>query len=284
VRRLALLFGVLVLGLVVACGGGDDDDSNGDGGTPTATESSSSSSSGGGGSDDRGGSSGGGADSDFCSPDDADAIFGSLDFANVTDMESQFSDLGDALDEWADRAPGEIEDDVELMVDTIRGLIELLEEYDYDFLAIGLSASDDPRFLALESDEFTAASERVSEFCGYDFDAPSSGSSSSDGGGSSGGGGFAGAVELPEDFPEGLIPPDAELEFVADLGFGLTVQYTSTATVSEITDYYTDAMGDPLFAAADSASWFATEGGTATTVTVSIVDGDLQVVIVIQSE
>jgi hypothetical protein len=287
VRRFALLVGILVLGLVVACGGGDGDDSNGESGTPSSGDGSSSSSSDGGSSSSGGG---GGSDSDFCSPDDFDAIYGSLDFTDFSDLESQFSQLGDALEEWADRAPGEIEDDVEVMVDALRGLIELFEEYDYDFLAIGLGASEDPRFLALESDEFTAASERVSEFCGYDFEVPSGGLSdggtSSDGGGSTGGGGggFSGAVGLPDDFPEELTPPDSEVTFAGNLGFGDTVSFSSTATIAEIVEYYTDALGDPTASDSESALWSVIGSETLTTVAVTGTDGDLEVVVLIASQ
>ena len=233
----------------------------------------------------------GGADSSFCSPSSADVIFGNLNFAtNLGNLEQQFTLMNDALDEWADRAPGEIDDDVDIVVDTIRGLTELFEDYDYNFIAIGRDAGDDPRFVALDSDEFAAAADRISEFCDFDVDLPSSGGSG--GGGStapagdsdSGGGGGFTAGQLPDDFPEELVPPDSEFGFVARITITLTVEFTSTATIGEIVAFYEEALGSPTVVTNESALWSIVEEDKFTTVNVTGTDGDLEIVVALVGE
>lgn len=294
-RRLAFIFAVFALGLVIACGGGDDDDGDdGDGGNgggnnePTASASPSDS-----GNDDdnnsdddrddddrdndddRGSS---GADSDFCSPDRADAIFNGLDVASLDlgNLQEQFEQMDDFLEDWADSAPGEIRDDVNTLVGGMRGLIEVLEENDYNFLAVGTNAANDPRFLALDDPEFQAASDRVAEYCGFDNTNPVT-----SGGGSTGSGGSTGgfSVDLPDDFPSELVPPNSTLGFAGDVGFGLTVEFTSDATADEMKAYYEAELGNPTFADSESILW--TSG--LRTVTISGTDGDLTIVIIILS-
>lgn len=266
-RRITLLLAVLTLGLVAACGGGDDGGSTGG--------------------PDKSGVSGGaaargsGSDSAFCSPASVDAVFDSLDFTTgLDDLEPQFRRLGDALDEWADRAPREIEDEIDVLVGALRGLIELLEEYDFNFLAIGASAENDPRFAALDSDEFQKASDRISEYCGYDIDSSSPDSALPSGGGGGAGGGFT-AAALPDDFPEELVPPDSEIGFVGRFGPGLTVEFTSTATIEEIVAFYREAIGEPSLVDDESSFWSVFEADSVITVAVTGTDGDLEVVVVV---
>lgn len=274
-RRIALLLAILTLGLVAACGSGGDDDSSA--GSPDSTSSSDSSGS--------GGAAGGGAGSAFCSPTNEDVIFGSLDFTRTfDDLEAQFGLIGDALDVWAGSAPAEIEGDVRILVDAMRALIELFEEFDFDLVAIGTAAADDSRLTTLDSDAFQAATVRISEYCGYDIATSSTGSaapSGSESGGDGGGSGFA--VALPDDFPAELVPPDSELEIVSSFGPSLTVQFSSTATIDEILAFYEDALGEPSIVSDEFALWSIFETNKITTVNVTGTDGNLEIVISIAS-
>lgn len=285
-RRLGLLIAVFALGLVIACGGGDDDggddDNGGNGGgnnEPTATASSGDSNND---NDDDGdnddgdndNNSGDGSNSDFCSADNLDSVFDSTHFTNFGDLKSEFEKLDDALDALQDNAPNDIEDDVDTVVDTLRGLIELLEENDYNFVALA-SAQDDPRLLALDSDEFNEASDRVGDYCGFDIgDSGDGGGLSVPGGGGSPGGSFS--VDLPEDFPSELVPPDSEVGAVVDAGFGLTVEFTSSSTTEEVKAYYEDELGTPTFADSESVLWT----NASQTVTITGTDGNVTVVII----
>ena len=220
-RRFMLLLTVLILVISVACSGGDDDGSDGGGGggdnggsSSGDGGSSSNNDGGGGGSNDGGGGGsndgGGGSDSNFCSPSNADAIFGAVDISASTDFEVQFTELRSVLNSWKNDAPNDIEDDVDLVVNTMTRFIDLLEENDFNFLAIGgAGIQNDPRFLALEDPAFEAATDRVSEYCGFEDDGGSF-FGGTDGGGSTGSGGSTGggfSVDLPEDFPADLVPP-----------------------------------------------------------------------------
>ena len=285
-RRLALLVAVFALGLVIACGGGDDDGGDGgDGGNgdgnnePTATAAAGDS---GGGNDDNDGdddrdndSNGGGGNDDFCSPQDVDAVFEDLDFSGLDPeaLEEQFNRLDEALDHLEDRAPNEIEDDVKTVAEGMRGLIELLEENDYNFFALATAAEDDPRFLALDDPKFQEASDRIAEYCGFDNDVPAS----SGGGSVPGGGGGAFSVDLPEDFPEDLVPPDSTIGFAGNVGFGDTVEFTSTATAEEVKSYYEGVLGDPTFADSESILW----SSATRNVTISGTDGAVTVIVIL---
>lgn len=267
-RRLLLLLGVVVLGLAIACGGGDD--------------------------------SGGGAKDKFCSPEETDAVFDELDFSGAT-AEIDYGEVKDALKDWEKSAPGEVKDDVKVLADGVRGLLELLEENEGNFLAMAMAAESDPRMLALDSAAFNAASDRLDEYCGYaigDFgdsgasdgmsggstDSGSSDSGSSDSGSSdsgSAGGGFSGAMGLPDDFPTELVPPDSELTFAGSIAGALTGEWASTMTIEEVLAYYSDEYGDPMYVDSESALWSIVDGDQLISVNVAGTDGDLTISVVI---
>ena len=279
-RRLLLLLGVLVLGLVVACGGGDDS---------------------------------GGAKDKFCSPEETDAVFDELDFSGAS-AEIDYDAVRDALKDWEKSAPGEVKDDAKVVANGIRGLLELLEENDGNFLAMAMAAESDPRMQALDSEEFNAASDRLDEYCGYsigDFGdggssgsgssgsgstgsgstgSGSTGSGSSDSGSSSGGssgsagGGFSGASGLPDDFPKELVPPKSELTFAGSIAGALTGEWTSTMTIEEVLAYYSDEFGDPMYVDSESALWSIVDGDKLISVNVSGSDGDLAIQVVILTQ
>ena len=141
---------VLVL---LASGCGDDSAATGDRfDTSAGADSDGGSDDGGGGGDSDGGSDDGGSDddpgagglgdgsnSDFCNF--SDNINSGLDDVDPLtmgpdDIESSFRQIADNIDRAAAIAPGEIRDDVQVLVDGVSGFMEVLGEYDYDMFSI----------------------------------------------------------------------------------------------------------------------------------------------------
>ena len=147
-----------------ACGGDDDDDAVGD---AVATTDASNDASNGADSeaedDDPGGNAGGSGwceqlnDTEFDTPG-----FDNLDITDPDSVENAFQEIQDLMEEAADSAPDEIEDDVEILVDQARELFDALEDADFDFTELDDSALDTP--------EADAAAERIDEYCGFDDD------------------------------------------------------------------------------------------------------------------
>jgi len=198
---------------------------------------------------------------------------------DLDNLEADVDELNKLLDRWADDAPSEIRGDVRVIVDALHGFFEILEENDFDFIAIATSASNDPRFLALDSDQFQAATDRLSEYCGYDIDPPQA--PGPDLSGRPGAPGGLPDGELPDDFPEALIPPNSEIEFAGLVGPGIGAQLTSTATFDEVIAFYEDVLGDATVTSDESTIWSIFEDGALTTVTVLGTDGDVEIGIVL---
>lgn len=288
-RKWLLVLGALAFGLVIACGGGDDSKDaatstpSGAADTVAATQSSS------------GGDAGSGAGSDFCGPEEENQIFGQFGSSGAAATAIDYDAVRNALDKWVDSAPGDYKDDAKVMRDGIRGLLELLQENDGDFMAMAMGAANDPRMLALDSDTFQAANDRISSYCGWDINLGLDGSSTGGGnGGSSGssgsgsgssGGGFTGAIGLPDGFPEELAPPDSELTFSGTIAGATTVEWSSTLTIQEVLDYYGQQLGSgPSYADAESAIWQVPTDNKLTTVSVQGTDGDLAIQITILTQ
>jgi hypothetical protein len=170
-RRIALLLLVLLSLVAGACGGGDGGDDNGDS---------------------AGSAAGGTREAGSDDADDADTDFsgeGSGDFCDkiqvLNDDESlemsgeeteeesrrKAQESLDALDDLADDAPPEIEDDVDLLVEGLRPLLEAIAE-GKDFTQ--MSEEEQAEFEALDSEEYEAAGNRVNAYvegvCGIDTD------------------------------------------------------------------------------------------------------------------
>ena len=165
-RHASIAAAALLFVVLVACGGDDDDDVGADAsGAAEGTSSPAAST----------GDSGDGPDGGFCAPESVGDIFDGLDVAALgrADLEDQADVVREALARWADSAPGEIRDDVEVLAATVSDLYELLEEHEYDFSALGPDAADDSRFVALGSARFNEAAANFERYCGFDLQRPS---------------------------------------------------------------------------------------------------------------
>jgi hypothetical protein len=88
--------------------------------------------------------------------------FDNLDIDDPESVENAFREVVGIMEEAADSAPDQIEDDVQVLVDQFREFLDQLEESDFNFSEIDQSA--------LDNSEAEAANERISEFCGFDTD------------------------------------------------------------------------------------------------------------------
>jgi hypothetical protein len=271
-RAAAVLF---LLALVAGgCGGGDESSATTTTGAPSEDATTTVADVGGGG--DTSTTVSDGVDSEFCAfvieVDRAqEGIEVSLD--PETFRESIETSV-DALQQARDLAPEEIRDDVDLVATTFAEFAELLEEYRYDFVALGAGAADDPRFLAFEEAELDAATERIGEFCGIDLgtgvDRGDAEPPDADGGEPGDGDALADA----------LTPPGVTES--AAMGSGTTL-FSSEASFQEAVDFYLDALGPALFVNEDeeSAVWSTVYEGAAVSVNVSGQGGGLEILVAI---
>jgi hypothetical protein len=276
---------LFVLALVVSsCGGGDDSEAA----TSAPPESSAPATTAPGGSDDGDGGDvtttgappttadvGDGSTTDFC------AYVGDLDESQEVIDDSFDPDTFrasieaalEALDRARDLAPAEIRNDVEVVAGTFEDFAELLEEYDYDLMAIAVGAPDDPRFLAFDGEEIVAASERIGAFCGIDLDDGAGGDEPPSGGASGDGGEAGGLVDV-------LTPPG--VTETLDMGND-TILFRSDASFGEVADFYLEAIGGALFVNDDeeSAVWRTDFEGVGITVNVSGQDGGVEILLAV---
>jgi len=91
-------------------------------------------------------------------------------------------------------------------------------------------------------------------------------------------GGFAQGA-LPEDFPETLIPPDSTIGVAGDFGVGIAVEFTSTATLNTVIEFYKDELGNPMLSSSDGTLRSDIDGTKATSVTISGSDGDVEIIV-----
>lgn len=114
--------------------------------------------------------------------------------------------------------PSELEDSYEILLEANREWLQVLEEYDWDVLAI---PEDEPRMLAMGSDEMLEAAETIIGYCGLDL-----------------------FPEEPSDpGPQGdldaLMPPGA-----GDiLSSSPILMVETSASYEELVDHYTDVLG-----------------------------------------
>ncbi len=185
-----------------------------------------------------------------------------------------------AIDDAVRLAPDEIKADVELFAEAYRGFVDLLAEYDYNFLAIGEQAQDDPRILALEDPELELAGDRIGAYCGIDELISSAPTTSAAPGG---GGGVIPGASLPEGFPDALVPPGGEVIASINAGGATSVSFEVATGGDEVIDYYSDLLGEPMQEANEpsrGALWFTTYEGASVNVVVSEVEAALTQVVV----
>lgn len=134
---------------LAGCGGGDDDggsvDTAAEGSSKTDTEFS-----------------GKGGD-DFCAlaKKFEEDFEDTGDTSTSDDAEKEFKELASAIDELADEAPGEIEDDVRTIATALEEYTDLLAKYDYDFAKI---PEDEAKDIDLQNPEVEEASNRVESY------------------------------------------------------------------------------------------------------------------------
>lgn len=162
-RKIFLAMAAVLL-LASACG----DDSSAGGGRFEAAAGGDTASSG-----DGGEAVGAGSGGDFCglSADINDGLDAVNVFGGPDSVEAAFRQIADNIDRATGQAPAELREDVQLLSEGVAGFIDVLEEYDYNFLAIPDDAvTTDPRLAAVESPEYEAASDRVNAYCGIEPD------------------------------------------------------------------------------------------------------------------
>jgi hypothetical protein len=216
---------------------------------------------------------GAGASTDFCgfiatvdaSQDDVGAGFDSATFRSG--MEESVA----GLERARDLAPREIADDVDLVLDTFLDLIALFEEYEWDIIAIGTSAGEDPRLLSFDQADFIAAVDRIGTFCGLDLTTGGEDDPAPDPIGPP-------SNDVPDDVPAALVPPGATLRI--DLGGGSFI-LTTTASFDDVVDFYKNTIGPPLFEEPSqmSAAWQAQVDGKLTTVSLVASAGAMEIAI-----
>lgn len=141
-RAAAVLALVMALG---ACGGDDDSDDSASG------------------------------PEDFCAYatqiDESDALGADLSEEAAAEdpsaLESQLADTLDAMEGLVDRAPSEIEGDLEVVQQYFQDFDSVLAKYDYDLVKLGSEGADDPDAQALftgDQSEVEAASAAVEEY------------------------------------------------------------------------------------------------------------------------
>jgi hypothetical protein len=137
----------------------------------TGDSADSGASSDGGGSDESAGAPGSG--SEFCglNADINDGLDGMNLFGGPDSVEEAFRQIAENIDQATSRAPAEIRDDVQILSEGVAGFIEVLEEYEFNFLAIPDDAvATDPRLAAVEDPAYEAAADRVNAYCGFEDD------------------------------------------------------------------------------------------------------------------
>lgn len=165
---------------------------------------------------------------------------------SAAEFEERFRANLAAIEMAADIAPSEVADDVNLFVGAFRGFVELLDEYDFNFLAMGDQALNDPRLTALDNAELEAAGDRIEAFCGFEpgeFITPGSPDDGEPGGTVEPG---VLGTELPEGFPEGLVPPNGQVVASVSIGGATSVTFDIEGVTDDVIAFYTAELGPPV--------------------------------------
>jgi len=148
-----------------ACGGDDDAATDDDSTTSDAVDDGDTADTADAGDDGDDGDNGGDSETnEWCTQmNEAEPEFDDVDITDPESVENAFGEVVDVLEEMADSAPDEIEDDVKILSDQFKAFFDQLEDADFDITQIDQTELDNP--------EADAASERIDEFCGLDPDA-----------------------------------------------------------------------------------------------------------------
>lgn len=157
-RRIVVL--LLALSLLLAACGGDDGGEDDVAARSSTTEAEESAEDGGDDAEDADAEEFSGKGSgDFCDKArDYDKKFENIG-QNSEDAEEEWNELEDAIDDLAGDAPGEIEDDVELVAKNFKEVKALYEKYDYDF-----SKVPEEEAAAIDDEGVEEANERVNAY------------------------------------------------------------------------------------------------------------------------
>ena len=192
---------------------------------------------------------------------------------NPADIEESFTSTAEAIEQSLDIAPSEVRDDVAMISEAYNGFVELLGEYDFDFLNMPEEATNDPRLTALDGDELQLAGDRIVAFCGLDPEVGDDDVSAGDGDQATG--------DLPAGFNAELVPPDGDVVVASESLSGTVVLIETQMSIDELVAFYTELLGAPLVVVDDppAASWVQQTDDGILSVNVGIEDGVTQVAI-----
>ncbi len=189
-----------------------------------------------------------GSSDDFCDSNaEIEARLDGIDFQFQDAFSSgDFSSLGAYFEEALELmrgaaigAPSEIRGDIDTLVGGFQTFVDVLDDYDYNFLEI---PEDEPRLAALDDPEFDAASDRVSAYCGIDPDSDSS----------------TDVGDTPDSDPDQT--PDPDPGDVTDDDSGVTDDDTGISD-DEITDIVAQALAESFGIELDLARCIVEEAG-----------------------
>lgn len=208
-----------------------------------------------------------GSGDDFCEFAQENVVDAEISPAVQTpeDLRDAVTGVLSDLQQAAAMAPSEIEDDVNLFVDAYAGLAEFLEEYEWNFFAVPEDALDDPRLNRFDDADIEEAANNIEAYCGFEFIESGPGDTPPPAGPGNGGGPLPGA-EIPDDFPEDLIPPDGTVLATVEVGGAQSITLDVESTLDNLVEFYTELLGPPTGTTPDGALWVATFNGTSTTV------------------
>ncbi len=187
------------------------------------------------------------------------------------ELEDAFTGNLDAINQAAALAPDEIRNDVLLFAQAYGGFVDLLDENNFNFLALADLDGSDPRLLALEDPALVAAGERIEQYCGVDnfIATPPTPPSDPGNAGDPGGGSIGG--DVPDDFPAELLPDGANVLVAISSQGASSVTYEIALPADEVIAYYENLLGAAASTFNDpkGALWFTTYEGAGVGVTVT---------------
>ena len=213
---------------------------------------------------------------DFCQFVSEYAENAELSFLGAPDdIEGAFAQNVAAINQAASIAPGAVEQDVQLFATAFGGLYDFFDEYDWMLLSIPEDAfATDPRILAMDDPALTEAGDNIADFCGIeDFADPgfNPGDGGSAGGGNTGTPAPLPGAELPDGFPDELVPPNGVVLFNVNAGGGVSVTFSAEGDTDDIIEYYRDILGAPVQELEEpkGAFWVTTYEGQQLSLTVA---------------